>query len=244
MRVREWVWGLVLAAGAAGAACGGAAAQQAPPEGVAGVLRSMASRAGVVFVGSVQRIVPEGGVVEIDFKVQQPLLGVSGGTYVAREWAGRWTGAQQRYRVGQSAVFFLHAPGAAGLSSPVDGMMGVVPLVQTGAKQGAMVDVRWLATRVGRVVGAPLAAADMGAMTLADAASVISRWQVQVPEPVMYPMPGGAEPRPVAVMQAAGSGAESSSGYGSGYGVGYGFGAGQSGVPELLRAQERTNAQR
>ena len=226
MHLREWVWGIVLVAGAAGVS----AAQQAPPASVAGVLRTMASQAGVVFVGTVQRIVPAGGVVEIDFIVQQPLLGVSGGTYVAREWAGRWTGAQQRYRVGQSAMFFLHAPGASGLSSPVDGMIGVLPLVQTGMKTGAMVDVRWVATRVTRAVGAPLAAVDTGAITLAAASSVVSNWQVKTPEPVLYPMPGGVKPRPVTVMQ----GTKEASGTTSV----------QDGVPELLRAKEQINAQR
>ena len=155
MRVRGCVWGVLLVVVVAG----GAGAQQAavgmPTTSVASVLRSMASRAGVVFVGSVHRIVTEGGVVEIDFTVQQPVIGVVGGTYVAREWAGRWTGGQQRYRVGQSAMFFLHAPGASGLSSPVDGMMGVVPLISMGSTSGALVDVRWVATKVTRAVGAP-----------------------------------------------------------------------------------------
>ncbi|MBW4039236.1 MAG: hypothetical protein HIU91_10240 [Acidobacteria bacterium] len=209
MRVREWMCGVVLVlAVAAGDASGQQADVAAPATSVTDALRSMASRAGVVFVGSVTRVVPEGGVVEIDFKVQQPLLGVSAGTYVAREWAGRWTGAQQRYRVGQSAMFFLHAAGVSGLSSTVDGMMGVVPLVQTGGKAGAMVDLRWVATRVQRAVGAPLVGAATGAMTLADASRVVVHWQVKTTEPVMYPMPGGAKPspRPVAVTEGQGQG--------------------------------------
>lgn len=227
MRIREWMWGVVvLAVAAAGTAVAQQADVAAPATSVAGVLRSMAARAGVVFVGSVQRIVPEGGVVEIDFRVQQPLIGVSGSTYVAREWAGRWTGSQQRYRVGQRAMFFLHAPGASGLSSPVDGMMGVVPLVQTGVKTGAMVDLRWVATKVERAVGSPLAAAGTGAMTLADATRVVSNWQVKTPEPVLYPMPGGVKPRPVMVMQGAGEP------------------SGQDGAPGLLQARERIDAQR
>jgi hypothetical protein len=186
-----------------------------PAASVAGVLRSMASRAGVVFVGHVQRIVPEGDVVEVDFQVEQPVLGVAAGPYVAREWAGRWTGGQQRYRLGQRAMFFLHAPGASGLSSPVDGMMGVVPVIPMGGKAGALVDVRWLATRVKRAVGEPLVGSNASAITLADATDVVSKWQVQRPEPVLYPMPGGTTPRPVKVMQNQNGGVAGSGGAGA-----------------------------
>lgn len=226
MGIRGYICVVALSLVVAGGARGQQQEVMLPPTTVSAVLRSMASRAGVVFVGSVQRIVPEGGVVEIDFAVQQPLAGVSGRTYVAREWAGRWMGAQQRYRVGQSAMFFLHAPGASGLSSPVDGMIGVVPLVQSGTKLGAMVDLRWVATRVNRAMGAPLAAADTGAMSLADAARVVSSWQVKTPEPVLYPMPGGVKRIPGVMQQ------------------GKGDAAGRDGVPQLLQAQERINAQR
>lgn len=207
-----WICGILFAV-----AAGRAAAQQSnstlqtgmadPPASIAEVLRSMASRAGVVFVGRVQRIVPDGSVVEVDFQVEQPVLGVAAGRYVAREWAGRWSGGQQRYRVGQRAMYFLHAPGASGLSSAVDGMMGIVPVIPMGANAGALVDVRWLATRVKRSVGSPLAGGNASAITLADATAVVSQWQMRLPEPVLYPMPGGTLPRPVRVVANQGSGA-------------------------------------
>jgi hypothetical protein len=221
MRVRSWVWGVVLAMSAAGA--DGVIAQgpgmsaavlpaaststapavstlTEPAASVAGVLRSLASRAGLVFVGQVQSIVPKAGVVEITFQVQQPVIGVVGGTYVLREWAGRWTGGQQRYRVGQRAMFFLHAPSAAGLSSPVDGMAGIVPLVPMGANAGSLLDVRMLATRVARPVGSPMVDAESGAIALADAETVVSSWQAeQVPEPAKLLLPVGVRPRPVTV---------------------------------------------
>lgn len=169
-----------------------------PATSIASVLRSLASRAGIVFVGQVERIVPNGGVVEITFQVQQPVIGVVGGTYVLREWAGRWTGGQQRYRVGQRAMFFLHAPSAAGLSSPVDGMMGIVPLVPVGAGAPPMLDARWLATRVTRSVGSPMTTAETGAITLADAETVVKSWKViSVPEPVGHPLPIGVRSEPV-----------------------------------------------
>jgi hypothetical protein len=205
MHVCSWVWGVVLTMSTVGT--GGAIAQGPgmnvavlPAASVAGVLRGLASRAGVVFVGQVLSIVSKAGVVEITFQVQQPVIGVASGTYVLREWAGRWTGGQQRYRIGQRAMFFLHTPSVAGLSSPVDGMAGIVPLVPMGANVGALLDVRMLATRVARTAGSPMADMESGAIAFADAETVVSNWQAeQVPEPVKYPLPVGVRPRPVAV---------------------------------------------
>jgi len=148
--IRGWVCGGLLLAGAVG---GTALAQQrderAPAESVGAELRLLASRAGVMFVGQVEKIEVKdgaagemgGGVVEITFSVEQPVLGVAGGSYVMREWAGRWTGGQQHFQVGQRAMFFLHAPSAAGLSSAVDGMMGVVPVAPMGANGQVLLDV-------------------------------------------------------------------------------------------------------
>jgi hypothetical protein len=199
MCVRRWVWGLMLAVGVVGGVVPG---QQplgsVPAMSVAGVLRGLAARADVVFVGQVQSIKPEGGVVVVTFEVQQAVLGVVGGTYVMREWAGRWTGGQQRYWVGQRAMFFLHAPSAAGLSSSVDGMMGVVPVVPMGANADALLDVRWLASRVRRDVGSPMVDAETGAVALADAVAVTKSWQTtSVPEPKSVALP--LNMRPVAV---------------------------------------------
>lgn len=195
MRVREWVWGVVLVLGAVGG--GRAIGQQLGARGsvgsatsVAGVLRGLAARAGVVFVGQVQRIVPKDGVVEIEFVVQQPVLGVVGGTYAMREWAGRWTGGQQRYQVGQRAMFFLYAPSVAGLSSPVDGMVGMVPLIPMGADADALLDVRMLATRVVRPTGSAMVDAGFGAIALADAKTVVRSWRVgSQAEPVKRVLP-------------------------------------------------------
>jgi hypothetical protein len=196
MRVCNWALGAVLAAGVVGGgALGQQPAESAPAASVAGVLRGLASRAGVVFVGQVQSIKPEGGVVVVTFQVQQAVLGVVGGTYVMREWAGRWTGGQQRYQVGKRAMFFLHAPSAAGLSSSVDGMMGVVPVVPMGANADALLDVRWLASRVGRSVGSPMVDAETGAIALADAVTVTKSWQTtSVPEPVSVALPVSMRP--------------------------------------------------
>lgn len=199
MVARRWIWSGLLA-GALGWMGGGWARAQRPVGGgvtgpavsVGGELRAMAARAGVVFVGEVQRIVPKEGVVEITFLVQRPVLGVTGGRYVMREWAGRWTGGQQRYRVGQRAMFFLHAPSAAGLSSPVDGMAGVVPLIPMGANADAVLDARWLMARVVRRVGDSMGEADQGAVALTDAVMVVRHWRTETTmEPTRRSLPAG-----------------------------------------------------
>jgi hypothetical protein len=166
--------------------------------GVAGVLRSLASRASVVFVGQVESIQPNGGVMEIVFRVQQPVIGEAGDTYMLREWSGRWAGGQEHYRVGQRSMIFLYAPSPAGLSSPVDGMTGIVPLIPMGADADPLLDVRLLATRVERHEGSPIVDADFGAIALADALAVVAAWNQQpLPEPVKHPLPVGLRPHPV-----------------------------------------------
>ena len=165
------------------------------PTTVSGVLRGLASRAAVVFVGQVQSIVPKAGVVEVTFTVQQPVMGSVGATYVMREWAGRWTGGQQRYRMGQRAMFFLHAPSAAGLSSPVDGMAGVVPLISMGADVDPLLDVRLLAARAERPVGSRMVDAELGAVALSDARAAVANWRVvEQTEVVGRPLPAGVRP--------------------------------------------------
>src|SRR6202044_3207013 len=172
-------------------------------ESVGAELRLLGSRAGVVFVGRVEKIEskdgPGGGVVEITFSVEQPVLGVVGGSYVMREWAGLGTGGQQHFQVGQRAMFFLHAPSASGLSSAVDGMAGAVPVVPMGANGQALLDVRWLATRVRRTQGAPLAGvagASIGGIALADGVAATKAWQTgEVAEPKGVRLPEGLLPQ-------------------------------------------------
>jgi len=202
MRVGGWVLGGLLLVGAAGRSVRVAAQQKderAPAESVGAELRLLASRAGVVFVGQVEKIEPKDRVVEITFSVEQPVLGVVGGSYVMREWAGRWTGGQQHFQVGERAMFFLHAPSTGGLSSAVDGMMGAVPVVPMGANGQALLDVRWLATRVRRGAGTPLAGLSgisQGAILLADGVTVTRAWQVDLlTEPKSVRLPEGLLPQ-------------------------------------------------
>jgi hypothetical protein len=143
--------------------------QSAPPQSANDALHSMSRLADVIFTGqvvAVRRI--EGlngatGVVEITFAVEDAVRGVSGSVYTLREWAGLWPAGDEPFRVGQRFLMLLHAPGAAGLSSPVGGTDGAIPIrgngqatgeagagsAGTGATtDGRVVDLRWVATRV------------------------------------------------------------------------------------------------
>lgn len=117
----------------------GSEAAAAAPQDVETALHQMSDKADVIFVGhvtAVKRQDGEGiasGVVEVDFQVDQAVRGCTAGTpYALREWAGLWEADDQRYRVGQRLLMLLHAPGAAGMSSPVDGMDGAIPIVRGG----------------------------------------------------------------------------------------------------------------
>ena len=148
------------------------------------VIEEMSQAAGVIFAGQVAAVRrPAGfagssedaaeGVVEVDFQVDQAVRGpASGSVYTVREWAGLWNGSAgggDRYRVGQRLLMFLHEPDAQGLSSPVRGRDGAVPLRGGGVAPGPddttasaaqwMVDLRWiqaLALRGGELVITPI----------------------------------------------------------------------------------------
>lgn len=143
----------------------GTEAAVAAPQDVETALHQMSDKADVIFVGhvtAVKRQDGEGiasGVVEVDFQVDQAVRGCTAGTpYALREWAGLWEADDQRYRVGQRLLMLLHAPGAAGMSSPVDGMDGAIPIVRGGS--GALVagssarvappavDLRWVGAKL------------------------------------------------------------------------------------------------
>ena len=117
-------------------------------------LHAMTELAGVIFTGQVvtvrQRSAANGsaGVVEIEFAVEDAVRGVSGSTYTLREWAGLWPGGDEPFRVGQQYLMLLHSPGASGLSSPVGGMDGAIPIRGGATADGRVVDLRWVETRV------------------------------------------------------------------------------------------------
>lgn len=137
-------------------------------ETVEAALHQMSDQAPVIFVGTVidvQRTEGDGiggGIVEIQFEVEQAIRGCSGGTYTLREWGGLWTANDARYRVGQRLLLLLHAPGATGFSSPVGGMDGAIPLRSSGsgvkASDGSttaaqeVADLRWIGAKLARTV--------------------------------------------------------------------------------------------
>jgi hypothetical protein len=140
----------------------GQVAAATPPQTVVDVLHQLSDKADVIFAGQVVAIRhPNEGVVEVEFRVDQAIRGCSVGPYLLREWAGLWAGGAQRYRVGQSLLMLLHAPSAAGMSSPVDGLDGAIPIRQGGATplasavapaQPPFVDLRWLGMKLPRAV--------------------------------------------------------------------------------------------
>jgi hypothetical protein len=131
------------------------------------VIEQMAAEAGVIFAGQVTAVrrpvvSPESGedaakgVVEVEFRVGQAVRGpAAGSVYMLREWAGLWgASGGGRYRVGQRLLVFFYPPDANGLSSPVRGLDGAVPLRGGGAAPGPddstyaagqwLVDLRWV----------------------------------------------------------------------------------------------------
>jgi hypothetical protein len=156
-------------------------AATAAPQTAAAALARMAALAGVIFAGQVTAVRrPAGsagspqsaaeGLIEVEFRVDQAVRGPTAGSqFVLKEWAGLWAGGIDRYQVGQRLLMFLHAPNAQGMSSPIDGMDGVMPLAGNGLAPAAedttttpgtwMVDLRWLEAQVLRETAAePLSA--------------------------------------------------------------------------------------
>jgi hypothetical protein len=169
-RLSRIVTGLCVGALAVLAAAASAYGQDAPsadfaaPQTVVDVLHQLSDQAEIIFAGQVMAIRrPNAGVIEVEFRVDQGIRGCTAGTpYVLREWAGLWEGGNQRYQVGQHLLMLLHAPSAAGMSSPVGGLDGAIPIRQGGAgsavgdaatpRQPPFVDLRWLGARLPHTV--------------------------------------------------------------------------------------------
>lgn len=137
---------------------------------VEAALRSMSSQAAVMFVGTVtgvRRVEGNGfaaaGVVEVTFAVEKGIRGVGDGEgYVLREWGGLWSADERRFTAGSRLLMLLHAPSAMGLSSPVGGMDGAIPVKGSSSRVGAedqttavnapVADLRWLAAKLAKPV--------------------------------------------------------------------------------------------
>jgi hypothetical protein len=169
-------------------------AQTAPDTSVAAALGSLSARSGVVFAGDVIAVRHVGGVVEVEFQIEQGLKGAVSGSYMLREWAGLWAAGQRRYWVGERAVVFLHEAGKSGLSSSVDGMDGILPILAVGdVSAGLSVDVERLRARVLRAAGAPMAES-AAQMSLAAVALAVQGASGGVPVPGPMPLPVRALP--------------------------------------------------
>ena len=172
-----WLW-TALAAPRIGLAQASALPVQ-PAGSVTDALHSMTERAGVIFVGTVTAIrrregdAHSAGVVEITFAVDQAVHGCTEATYTLREWGGLWMSGGPRYTVGEQRLMLLSAPGPGGLSSPLDGMNGAIPIHGAGQGVGptststdaavvvaAAADLRWI--EAVEVVQAPLTATVLG----------------------------------------------------------------------------------
>jgi hypothetical protein len=162
LAVALWMAPLALAQNTSGT---GAVSAAVIPQTVEDLLHQMSDRADVIFAGEVIAIRPHeagatgSGFVEVDFRVDQAIRGcTAGGRYVLREWAGLWTDDAHRYEVGRRLLMLLHAPGASGMSSPVDGMDGAIPIRGGGAasllstvstvSSPAVADLRWLGAKL------------------------------------------------------------------------------------------------
>ena len=102
------------------------------PAGVDAVLLGMAKQAGVIFAGHVLAVDRNdaSGFVDIHFRIDEPVRGCPRtGVYVLREWAGRWIGHPEPYRVGQRWLMLLTPRGPSGMSAPVFGGDGAVPII-------------------------------------------------------------------------------------------------------------------
>ena len=139
VRVLSFV-GVVLGCGGAGAQIPGrivapkvlVGATSVVPADMAAVLTGLAARAGVIFAGHVTEILrnDEAGYVDVVFRIDTAVRGCGrNSNYMLREWAGLWTGQQERYRVGARLLMLLAARGPSGMSAPVGGMAGAIPLL-------------------------------------------------------------------------------------------------------------------
>lgn len=123
--------------------------QMPVPTDIEDALRQMADQAAIIFVGEVSSIHHRQGAVEICWQVEDAVRGVTADTtYVQHEWAGLWADGVPRYQVGQRSLVMLHAPSAAGFSSPVSGQDGVLPA--HGDAVNGTVDLRWINTHIAR----------------------------------------------------------------------------------------------
>lgn len=102
-------------------------------------LQQLVRNSGYIFQGTVlsmRRTAPKGphevASIAVTFQVDKAVLGArTGQKLTIYEWAGLWT-STDRYRVGEQVVLFLYRPSRLGLTSPVGGTLGRLPIDNQG----------------------------------------------------------------------------------------------------------------
>lgn len=137
-------------------------------------IQLLGQTAGTVFVGQIVSVIRKPGLVEVTFHVEESVRGGVGQIFTLREWAGFWPPGHSRYVPGQRVLAFLYATSGVGLSSPVHGQEGLVPVVVQGNSAPRLLDIRRLAASVVRAPGTPLPTDADGAISLNEAFRLIS----------------------------------------------------------------------
>ena len=127
---------LLLAAGVGALPARGGGPGSAPSSAT---LEQLGRHAGFIFRGrvlSVDRPKPARGAVttvQVTFEVLEGIRGVRTGDHLTiREWAGLWGAGRPRYRPGQEVLLFLYPRSRLGLTSPVGGDLGILPIDAQG----------------------------------------------------------------------------------------------------------------
>ncbi len=146
---------------------GASVSSPAADASVSQALITMAQHAGVIFAGEVVSVTrtPNSGFADVRFRIEEAVRGCAqSGFYVLREWDGLWVGHAERYRPGQQFVMLLTARGPSGLSAPLGGSEGAIPILvdqqppiadgaglappdEGPALRNARVDLRWVEAR-------------------------------------------------------------------------------------------------
>ena len=140
-------------------------------------LNALVARAAVIFAGHVLAVSPGDGFVDTRFRIDEPVRGCNKtGIYVLREWEGLWSGQPARYRVGERLLMLLTARGASGMSAPVGGDEGIIPIAASASEPladargvapaedgsvaaditGMTADLRWVQARAARTRAVPV----------------------------------------------------------------------------------------
>jgi hypothetical protein len=101
--------------------------------------KQISRAAGMVFAGTVleAQAIPAANAhalptIEIRFRVDRAIAGAQlGQVLTVREWTGAWS-TGRTMRPGQRVLLFLYPPSRLGLTSPVGGPLGQVPLDAKG----------------------------------------------------------------------------------------------------------------